>query len=166
MKFETVRTLKNKVFATKLVRVEVQGDHCAPLEKQLEDDFGPVIIETGNKFEALVYEDPTTGEVDFKIDEGDIPPAVTDKYPLKFAVDPQKQELKMNIEIKFECDAVKESPKKFDTMTLEPLKVAELKCKIFEETIKARITEGVEEWKKQQTTFESQVIPSLDVPLC
>lgn len=161
MIFKTVRNLKNKVFSTSLVRVPEQDDPCAEIEKVLEDDFGPVEVEAGGKFEAYVTkvegQKPTYAK-----------PTAEDKDGLlfKFALDPKKIPLVAKAEISYSCDSEKETPRKTEKgLVITPLEIAELKCKIFEETVKERITAAVQDWKAKQTNFETEEKADFEIHL-
>lgn len=164
MKFDIERSLKNKVFTTALVRTPVLDDACAEEEKQLEDDFGPVEVEVGGKFEAIVSKDSdhlkftpvlsTTSEEERK------------KANFKFSLSSNKVVLKEKAQIVYSCDAMQESIRKHEYMLIDPLRAAEEKCKLFEAVIKERIELAVAEWKAQQTTFESEDVEGFEIPLC
>ena len=162
MKFETVRSLKNKVFNTSIVRVIEQNDPCLATEKQLEDDFGSVMVETGGKFEAYV-----TLAVGAKPTFSKVAKSTPGEFLFKFATDTIKMSLIPTVDIPFICDSEKESPRK-DALgiVINPLEVAQLKCEMFESIIKERIAEAVVLWKTQTTDFETVVIPAFDQPLC
>lgn len=161
MKFETNRTLKNKVFSTSLVRVSTQDDPCLETEKQLEDDFGSVQVDAGGKFEVYVTKTanakPTfsnTATTDTK---------TTGEFLFKFALDTKVVALVPKVELSYSCDAKQESPRKDGNGLVIPvLEVAELKCEIFEALMRERISKAVASWKEQQTDFETVEIPSFE----
>lgn len=164
MKFEIERSLVNKVFTTSVVRVPVIDDACAEEEKTLENDFGPVEVEVGGKFEAIVSK-----EVD-KLKFTPVLSATEElerkKANFKFSLNPQKVTLKENAIITFSCDAINESERTYEDLKVDPLKSAEEKCKLFEAVIKERIELAVAAWKAQQTTFETDKPEGFEISLC
>lgn len=164
MKFDIERSLVNKVFTTSIVRVPVIDDACAEEEKALENDFGPVEVEIGGKFEAIVEKQvdalkftpvlSTTEELERK------------KANFKFSLNPQKVVIKENASITFSCNALNESARTYEDLQVDPLRSAEEKCKVFEAVIKERIELAVAAWKAQQTNFESEVVPGFEISLC
>ena len=76
----------------------------------------------------------------------------------KFNLPSQKVKLLMDVEIPFSCDATKESSREFLKVVIPGLKIAEHKCKIFEDIILDRIEVAIEAWKKKQTAFEEEIL--------
>lgn len=167
MKFITNRELKDKVFKTSIIRVAVIDDACASEEAIYENDFGPVIIEIGGKFEAYVSkENEDSEELTFEAITSDSSQDVKAKANFKFSINTSKVALKDKVVITYSCDAKIEGPRKFEEIAVSALMSAEQKCKIFETVIKDRIKLAVEAWKEQNTTFEIEEIDDLDISLC
>ena len=157
MKFKKERKLQDNVFTSKIVRIEDEFQDCVLEDRVLENDFGPVSVEAGGKFEAIVEKDGSTGGLVFK--------AITsankseaDKANFKFALAPAKTVLLMGTSIDFSCDAREEASRTYESLTLTPLKAAEFKCKIFEEVILDRIKLAIEDWKVNKTDFETEIL--------
>jgi hypothetical protein len=163
MKFNVLRDLTNKVFTSTIARVVVQDDPDNLVETKLENDFGPVKIEAGQIFEGFITKDSTTGELNVSL-TGTIGPGV---IKLKFATPSNSIAITSTSQIVFKCDANLQAPIVFDaTTTIPSLKVAELKCKLFELGIQDRIEKAVVDWKAEQTTFEdTEPAGSFDVSL-
>lgn len=164
MKIDIERSLKNKIFTTSLIRVPVLDDACAEEEKQLEDDFGPVEVEVGGKFEAIVTKE---------LDHLKFTPVLTTtsaedrlKANFKFSLSSNKVILKERAQMSYSCNALDESIRKHEDMIIDPLRAAEEKCKLFEAIIKERIELAVAEWKAQQTTFEKEEVAGFEISLC
>lgn len=157
MKFEKQRSLKNNIFSTKIVRVEEDDQDCILKEEQLEDDFGCVEVEVGGIFEAKIAKGldgsleitPITSKSRTRDAEYD---------NIKFSLPSQKVKLQMDVEIPFTCDATKEPSREFLKVVVPSLKIAEHKCKIFEEVILDRIEQAITAWKKKQTDFEQEIL--------
>lgn len=157
MKFEKQRKLKNNIFSTKIVRVEEDNQDCVLKEEQLEDDFGCVEVEVGGIFEAKIVKGldgaleitPITSKCRTREAEYD---------NIKFSLPSQRVKLQMDVEIPFTCDATKEPSREFLKVVVPSLKVAEHKCKIFEEVILDRIEQAITAWKKKQTDFEQEIL--------
>lgn len=152
MIFKTVRELKNKVFKTSIIRVAKQDDPCVEAEARLEDDFGPVSIEAGGKFEAAISKKDNKFEIEYDIKTAE------SKNVFKFAIDSKKIELLPSVVITYSCDSEKETIRRYTDLELSPLEAAELKCRIFEAAIESRIEIAINEWKLQQTDFEEEKI--------
>lgn len=164
MKFDIQRSLNNKVFTTSIIRIPVLDDACAEEEKILENDFGPVEVEVGGKFEAIVTKE---------LDHLKFTPVLSTtssedrlKANFKFSLDPKKVILKERAEIAYSCNALNESLRKHEDRLIDPLRAAEEKCKVFEAVIKERIELAVAAWKAQQTNFETEEVASFEISLC
>ena len=162
MKFDVIRDLTNKVFTSNIVRKFVQGDPDDVIEAGLENDFGAVQVETGGVFTGFIikaadetYSTALTGTVG------------VDTIAFKFAAPANTVALSTTTKLEFKCDAKLESPLTFDVTTQIPaLKVAELKCELYEKTLQDRITKAVDAWKKEATGFEKTVpADTFTVPL-
>lgn len=154
MKFNVLRDLTNKVFTSTIARVVVPNDVDDVIETKLENDFGPVKVQTGGLFEGFIIKDSTTGEYSASL-SGTVG---IDTIAFKFASTPNEVAISSTTQIAFKSDAKLESPLKFDaTNDVPALKVAELKCALFEKTIQKRIAEAVVAWKAETTTFEDNV---------
>ena len=134
MVFETVRNLKNYVFSTSLVRKVIQDDETAEIEKGLEDDFGPVVVDAGGMFEGYV----TKAEAKDKPTVSLTGPEAEGTIKIKFALENKNLiSLDQKAIIKYSCNAENETSKKVkEGVELTPLEVAEVKCKIFEAVMK------------------------------
>lgn len=160
MKFDKIRSLKNNVFSTKLVRVEDDDQDCKVKEALLEDDFGYVEVQIGGRFEGeMTNEDD---ELFVALSEGKV--AKTSEV-LAFALPSSKVKLTMGTEISFTCDANKEVSRIFNDKPVPALKIAEAKCRIFEQVMEKRIGEAIEAWKKQGTEFEQEILEPLHFSL-
>ena len=154
MKFDVVRDLTNKVFTTDIVRKIVPGDPDDVIETGLENDFGAVQVEVGGLFEGFIKKDAATGALTAEI-TGTVG---ADTIEFKFAAPTNTMALSVKSVIEFKADAKLESPRTFDVTTEIPaIKVAELKCELFEKIIKDRIEKAVDAWKKEATPFEKTV---------
>ena len=156
MKFDKLRGLKNNVFSTKLVRVEDDNQDCKVKEALLEDDFGYVEVQIGGRFEGVI----TPDGVDITSTEGKKSSEV-----LAFALPSSKVQLTMGTEISFTCDANKEVSRLFNEVQVPALKIAEAKCRIFEQVMEKRIGEAIEAWKQQGTEFEQEILEPLHFSL-
>lgn len=159
MKIETTRKLENKIFETVLKRVIKEDDINAEKEKKLENDFGPVTINATGLFCAKFTgtQDNISMAPVYDNSESNFKFSIASSNPIA---------LEDNTEIPFSCDANKQTAVVVnETITLSPLQVAEYKCRLFEAVIKNRIQKAVEEWKKQQTNFEDEVIPEFEINL-
>jgi hypothetical protein len=156
MKFDKLRGLKNNVFSTKLVRVEDDDQDCKVKEALLEDDFGYVEVQVGGRFEGVI----TPDGVDIESVHGKKTSEV-----LAFALPSSKVQLTIGKEISFTCDANKEVSRIFNEIQVPALKIAEAKCRIFEEVMEKRIGEAIEAWKKQGTEFEQEILEPLHFSL-
>jgi hypothetical protein len=151
MKFDVIRDLTNKVFTTDIVRKIVPGDPDDLVEAGLENDFGPVQVEIGGLFEGFIV----------KAADGSFSVALTgtvgaDTIVFKMGSPSNTTPLSATSKIEFKSDAKLESPITFDASTEIPaLKVAELKCELFEKVIRDRIEKAVDAWKKEATVFEA-----------
>ena len=163
MVFETVRKLKNYVFSTSLVRKVIQDDEAAEIEKGLEDDFGPVVVDAGGMFEGYV----TKAEAKDKPTVSLTGPEAEGTIKIKFALENKNLiSLDQKAIIKYSCNAENETSKKVkEGVELTPLEVAEVKCKIFEAVMKEKINKAVEEWKAKKTDFETAAVDTFEVHL-
>lgn len=151
MKFDVLRDLTNKVFTSTVARTFVQNDPDDIIEAKLENDFGAVKVDTGNLFSGYIVKDATTGAFSTAI-TGTVAP---DTIVLKFATPTNVVQLTKTSQLVFKCDAKLEAQIQFDANTVIPaLKVAELKCELFEKVMQDRIVEAVKAWKAETTTFE------------
>ena len=157
MKFEKLRKLENNVFTSKIVRVEDENQDCVLEDKVLENDFGPVCVEAGGKFEAIVTKDSHSGKLKFE--------ALTsknsgkaDQVNLAFAKTKNKVSLLMGTALEHSCNAKEETSREFEGVVLTAKQVAEMQCKIFEEVILDRIEVAIEEWKANKTDFETEIL--------
>lgn len=157
MKFETKRSLKNNIFSTSIVRVEEDDQDCILKEEQLENDFGCMEVETGGIFEAKVTKDEH-GALSINAITSKTKTRDAEIANFKFNIPSKKVKLIMDVEIPFSCDATKESSREFLKVSIPSLKIAEYKCRIFEEVILDRIEQVIAEWKNKQTTFEEEII--------
>ena len=71
----------------------------------------------------------------------------------------------MGTEISFTCDANKEVSRVFNEVQVPALKIAEAKCRIFEQVMEKRIGEAIEAWKQQGTEFEQEILEPLHFSL-
>ena len=169
MKFEIERNLKNKIFTTSVVRVPVIDDACAEEEKNLEDDFGPVEIEVGGKYEAVVSKEQGLNET-YHLKFTPILPSAEKSKETKanfsFSLPAQKVILKEKAKITYSCDATKECVKSCEDMIIDPLRAAEEKCKLFEAIVQDKIKTAVDTWKGQHTDFENEEVKGFEIPLC
>jgi hypothetical protein len=158
MKFDKLRGLKNNVFSTKLIRVEDDNQDCKVKEALLEDDFGYVEVQIGGRFEGVVTPDGV--DTSSETLEGKKSSEI-----LAFALPSSKVQLTIGKEISFTCDANKEVSRIFNEIQVPALKIAEAKCRIFEEVMEKRIGEAIEAWKKQGTEFEQEILEPLHFSL-
>lgn len=156
MKFEKSRLLRNNVFSSTINRVEDDNQDCILEEKTLENDFGPVQIDMGGKFEAVIEKDE---------DKLKITPIVSSnaesigaKANFKFSLPMNKVSLLMGTSLNFSCDSCQEVSRVFDELKLSPQKAAEFKCLMFEEIILDKIKVAIEKWKSNKTNFESEIL--------
>ena len=156
MKFDKLRGLKNNVFSTKLVRVEDDNQDCKVKEALLEDDFGYVEVQVGGRFEGTITGDSVDVSLESKVKKSEV---------LAFALPSSKVKLTMGTEISFTCDANKEVSRIFNEQKVPALKIAEAKCRIFEQVMEKRIGEAIEAWKKQGTEFEQEILEPLHFSL-
>ena len=166
MKFKTTRILKDNVFKTKIARVAILDAIDAAEEARLEDDFGPVAVEIGGKFEAFVSKDVTSGKLTFEPILSTTLPDIAAKANFKFAMSTMKVQLISTVAINYQCDSKLETQRKFEDIEVSTLSAAEQKCKLFEAVVLDRIKLAVAEWKLQQTNFETEIVAELDLPLC
>jgi hypothetical protein len=151
MKFNILRDLTNKVFTSTIARVIVPEDPDDIIETKLENDFGPVKVEAGQLFEGFITKDSTTGAFSVAL----IGTVGVGTIDFKFAIPVNTIAITSTSQIVFKCDGNLQSPLDFDATTKIPaLKVAELKCQLFELAIQSRIQDAVTTWKAEQTTFE------------
>lgn len=161
MKFDKLRGLKNNVFSTTIVRVEDDDQDCKVKEALLEDDFGYVEVQVGGRFEGQISK-ANGSELFTIVKEGD---KVKSSDVLAFALPSSKVKLTMGTEISFTCDANKEVSRVFNDKTVPALKIAEAKCRIFEQVIEERIGEAIAAWKKQGTEFEQEILEPIHFSL-
>lgn len=157
MKFEIYRSLKNKVFTTAIKRIvdKNDDDELAELEfeTKLIDDLGPIEIETGKKFVGFIKKDGDKFVLDKAATE-----KTEDNVELKFILDSNIVAIDQKAVITFSCDAKEEVPFKFSsTETIPALRLAEIKCEMFEAGINARIEKAVNEVLAEATDFEDTV---------
>lgn len=152
MKFEILRDLTNKVFTTTIKRKFIQDDPDDINEAELENDFGSIQLEAGKVFE---------GSISKNLDETFS--AILDKSPgigkiaFKFSVPSNIVTITKNSSISYKCDGKLEADIVFEEGTTIPaLKVAELKCELFEKAIEQKIKDAVKLWKEQKTDFEKK----------
>lgn len=158
MIIEVKRKLENNVFSTTLERVTRDGDANCQIEAKLENDFGPVVVKTGGVFSANVTGTKENITVT-PVEDGS-------EANFKFCVDLGEVPLVKGAQISFSCKAAEQSAMKIsEEITLSPLQVAEQRCRVFEALIKSRIKKTVEAWKEQQTDFEDEVVPDLEISL-
>lgn len=164
MKFEKRRSLKNNVFSTKIVRVFEDDQDCILKEEQLEDDFGCVEVEVGGIFEAKITKS-LEGVLEVTSITSKAKARDAEEANFKFNLPSQRVKLLMDVQIPFACDATKESSREFLKIVIPGLKIAEHKCKIFEDIILDRIELAIEAWKKKQTIFEEEVLEPIHFSL-
>ena len=160
MKFEKQRSLKHNIFSTTIVRVEEDDQDCMLKEEQLEDDFGCVEVEVGGIFEAKIGIG-TDGSLEVTPVTSKLPTRESESANFKFNLPSQKVKLIMDVKIPFSCDATKETSREFLKVVIPSLKIAEYKCRIFEEIILDRIELAIEAWKKKQTNFEEEILEAV-----
>ena len=155
MKFQKVRVLKDNMFTTRINRVEDDSQDCVLEERVLENDFGPVVVEVGGKFEAIITKD------DDKLKFTPITSVNAEqanRANFKFAIPTSKTPILMGTKIEFSCDAKEESTRVYEDIALTPLKAAEIKCKVFEAVMLDRIESSINDWKANKTDFESEIL--------
>lgn len=159
MKIEIKRNLENKVFSTVLKRVVTSDDLNLEKEKKLENDFGPVVVNATGLFCANITK-PSDDIVLTPVMDGG-------ESNFKFSIATSEPvALEADKEIPFSCNAIEQTDLKVsEQVTFTALQVAEYKCRLFEAVMQKRIEAAVEAWKKQQTTFETEVIPVVEISL-
>lgn len=159
MKIDIKRNLENKVFSTTLTRVVKSDDPNAEEEKQLENDFGPVKVNSTGLFCANITK-PSDDIVMTPVTDGG-------ESNFKFAIaKADSVALEAGVELPFSCDATQQTDLKIsEQVSFNALQVAEYKCRLFEAIMKLRIEKAVDEWKKQQTNFETEVVPGIEINL-
>lgn len=164
MKFNVLRDLTNKVFTSTVARVVVPNDPDDIKEAKLENDFGPVKVQTGGLFEGFINKDAVSG--DFSASLTAIGTVGVDAIAFKFGTPANEVPITATTQIAFKCDAKLESPVTFNAIPIPALKVAELKCALFEKVIQDKIQTAALAWKSETTTFEDAVpADSFVVPL-
>lgn len=156
MKFEKVRLLRNNVFSTSINRVEDDNHDCVLEEKILENDFGPVQIDIGGKFEAYVEKHEEALKITPITSKNQS--SLGSKANFKFSTIPNKVSLLMGANINFTCDSTTEASRTYEELKLSPQKAAEFKCKMFEDIILDRIEVAIEKWKANKTEFETEIL--------
>lgn len=147
MKFEIYRKLENKVF-TSTVKRDITEDAELALEDKYVNDLGPAEVEAGTKFEGYV-----TGTTLDDLVISDTESSGAKK--IQFSLDKNKVAITKTFEVKYACDAKAEAPVVFsETVTIPALRVAELKCDLYEQIMQKRINAAIDVWKSQATTFE------------
>jgi len=151
MNFTFTRTLEDQVFSTQITCSSL-GDatFTAEQEQALIDDFGPVIFDIGGPYAGKYKVEDVTGNV--------IVDSAAPSNNISFVVSNAKIELKPGVVIPYSVDAKKISATEMathssDTFANLPLKVAEAKCIIFEQTIETNIQALLASFKTQSTTF-------------
>lgn len=164
MKFEKSRVLQNNVFASRITRVEDDQQDCVLEDKVLENDFGPVAVKTGGKFEAILSKDSGTNELKFE--------AITSKNTskantanLKFAFTEGKVNVLMGTVLEFSCDSKQETSREVEDLHVSPKMIAEIKCKVFEEVMIDRLEVAIKEWKTAKTNFEQEILDPVHISL-
>lgn len=153
MKFDVLRDLTNKAFTSTVVRKFVQDDPDDIIEAGLENDFGGVSVDTGSLFSGFI-----TKAVDGTFSASITGTVGVDTIAFKFATPTAVVQLTKTSSLVFKCDGKLEAQVQFDVTTVLPaLKVAELKCELFEKTMQDRIEKAVDAWKAEATTFEKTV---------
>ena len=163
MKFEKSRVLQNNVFASRITRVEDDQQDCVLEDKVLENDFGPVVVKTGGKFEAILSKG-VSDELKFE--------AITSKNAskakdanLKFAFTEGKVNVLMGTVLEFSCDSKQETSREVEDLHVSPKMIAEIKCKVFEEVMIDRLEVAIEEWKAAKTNFEQEILDPVHISL-
>lgn len=157
MLIKVKRSLENNVFTTTLYRAEKDLDENIEIEAKLENDFGPVVVKAGGVFCANVT--GTTGNITVTpVEDGS-------SSNFKFSVNINDVSLVKGSEITFSCDATKQTEIKINEIEMNPLEIAEQRCRIFETVVKNRIKKAVDSWKEQQTNFEDEKVDDLDISL-
>lgn len=155
MRFERERALKNNIFSTKITRVEDECEESVRQEEILEDDFGYVEIQVGGTFNAIIAKDEF-GVFSMKPVTSEMKAREVEQANFKFSLPATKVKLVMGAEIPFICDSLKETDREFEGHILPAKKVAEFKCKMFEEIILDRAKVAIKEWKDNLTSFETE----------
>lgn len=146
MDFNITRSLENKVFTTS-VKFSAYGvfDLTAEEEEALITDFGAPVIDLGaiafaGKFgvvERRVVADSAAGE------------------DVAFILNSKKVEVKSGFEVTYSVDAKKIDDKEVKVILKSKELVAEAKCVLFEEKVKAALAAAMDALKQKRTTFES-----------
>lgn len=155
MVFETDRKIEDNIFSTTIIRIADENEDAARKEAKLENDFGPVEVEIGGLFKGFIYIDTDNKPVyRMTMDADEI--SSKGAVELKFVEDSKKIALVPKSTITFNCNSKKETSRKDNNKKeFSAIQIAELKSHIFEETMKARIIKAVEDWKANQSDFES-----------
>ena len=102
MKFQVLRDLTNKIFTSTVARQFVQDDPDDITEATLENDFGPVKLQTGGLFEGYIVKDAVTGALSTSLTlTGTLG---VDAVVLKFAVPSNIVSLSKTSQIVYKCD--------------------------------------------------------------
>lgn len=165
MKIDKFRNLKNNVFSSKLVRVEDDDHDCVVIEEKLEDDFGPIEIPIGGLIEIVVTENEEKDGLVFTPVTSQHPKQLKDKEIISFNIPSDKTILRIGTEISFACNAKQEVSRMFFNKKVDSIKMAEIKCKAFEDVIEDRIKLAVNEWKGKKTSFEDEALESIHITL-
>lgn len=147
MEFAIKRKLSNQEFTTEVAFDKYGTDEItAEEEKEIIEDFGPVIVSVGGTFEGYATASDNSVTV--------VAPSHEHAANITFTKNASQATLKEGVVISFSCNATKE--KQVDSLTA--LQVAEAKCKVFEMVMKDRITKTLKAFKEQKTTFETEKI--------
>lgn len=151
MKFEILRDLTNKVFTTTIKRKFVQDDPDDINEAIFENDFGNVEIQAGTIDGDTIFK----GYISKNLEEKLIVTLDPGTDMLKFSIPSNSVILNKDSSISYKCDGKLEAEIKLtDTTIVSAVKVAELKCALFELVIEDRIIKAVKDWKENKTDFE------------
>lgn len=167
MLFKKTRTLKEKVFGTKIEFVDF-GERDAvgaidPVakanEEDLIDNFGAPEVSIGKEFVGHVKMDG--GKVILTAESD------PDCTCITYVLSEKKLPVTTGFVVSFALDAKKESDLKDTTgaVTLTAEQVAEAKCLVFEEVIEARLVETIEGLKAKFTAFESEELVEIAIPV-
>lgn len=152
MKIEIKRKLENKVFSTRFTRVLAHDDVDAAKEEELENDFGPVSLDTGGVTEAAMKIE--AGKIVFDETEGAV-------KNIRFNARGILIQLIKDATFEYTCDAKNETP----VIGFTALQTAEAKCKAYEAKISEEVKKAVVEWRKQMTSFEEEVVAPIEEDL-
>lgn len=167
MIFKKERSLKDKVFGTKIVFVDYgERDSIGgvsktekELEAQLIDDFGAPEVELGGEF--VGYVKLSGKDLSVSIDDS----KASDHDKITFVLSSSKAIVKEGFEAPLLVDAKKTPAHKDTHATLTQEQTAEVRCKIFEDIIVDRLCRAVDSLKAKLTTFETEDIDEVIIPL-